>query len=194
MNRKLTPHSCATAALSAGMLLAPGLVQAQGVSKAGAQKPAGPADRTASQGFTIKFASTFLKWRDNLRVAGMLEGRPVFKTDQGEFFQVDPGTGDLKFHSPDSLGFIKLGSRGGTVEAPNGAEPERTSLGHGVPPERTASSPQARVQSHFIKFDGIKGEQRVSVAGVDAQGRVIQTNSRGERFYLSPNGDMVFVK
>jgi len=46
----------------------------------------------------------------------------------------------------------------------------------------------------FIKFDGIKGEQRVSVAGVDAQGNVIQENNRGERFYLGPNGDMVFVK
>jgi len=29
---------------------------------------------------------------------------------------------------------------------------------------------------------------------VDAQGHVLQENSRGERFYLGPNGDMVFVK
>ena len=46
----------------------------------------------------------------------------------------------------------------------------------------------------FIKFDGIKGESKVSIAGVDAQGRVVQVNSRGEQFVLGPNGDMQFVK
>jgi len=40
----------------------------------------------------------------------------------------------------------------------------------------------------------IKIQMRVSVLGVDAQGHVTQQNSRGERFYLGPSGDMVFVK
>ena len=115
-----------------------------------------------------------MKWRGNLTVAGMLNGRPVFKTPQGEYFQVEPNTGDLQFHSAESLGYIKLAPAPGRAMAP----------GQAMAPGRAG----------YLKFDGIKGEQRVSVAGVDAQGRVIQENARGERFYLNPMGDMVFVK
>jgi hypothetical protein len=36
---------------------------------------------------------------------------------------------------------------------------------------------------------------QVTVLGIDAAGHVIQTNTRGESFYLEPStGDMVFVK
>jgi hypothetical protein len=129
------------------------------------QSPGAHRDAAA---FTIKFAGTFYKWRGSLSVVGMLNGRPVFKTPQGEYFQVEPNTGDLQFHSAESLGYIKLAPAPGRAMAPG--------------------------RAGYIKFDGIKGEQRVSVAGVDAQGHVIQENARGERFYLNPMGDMVFVK
>jgi hypothetical protein len=169
MNRKTKSKSCGSTAamLSVGVILGGPLVSAQGLSKVAppAQKAAA-ADRKAVP-FTIKFAGSFLKWGSNLSVAGMLDRRPVFKNAQGEFFQVDPATGDLKFHSPDSLGYIKIGDIHGRTTSPG---------------------------ANFIKFDGIKGQQRVSVAGVDALGNVIQENNRGERFYLGPNGDMVFVK
>lgn len=117
---------------------------------------------------TIKFAGTFMKWRGSLSVAGMLNGRPVFKTPQGEYFQVEPNTGDLQFHSAESLGYLKLAPAPGRAMGPS--------------------------QMGYIKWAGFKSEQRVSVAGVDAQGHVIQENARGERFYLNPMGDMVFVK
>ncbi|WP_257306360.1 hypothetical protein [Geothrix campi] len=179
-------QSSAAAVLSAGVFLAsgasaqaPGKVQPmsqkapaapQGATQAlpAVQKPAGNREAAA---YTIKFAGNFMKWRGSLSVAGMLNGRPVFKTAQGEFFQVEPNTGDLQFHSPESLGFIKI--RDARAQTP------------------TASLGRAAT---FLKFDGIKGEQRISVAGVDAQGHVIQENARGERFYLNPMGDMVFVK
>ncbi|WP_243317061.1 hypothetical protein [Geothrix paludis] len=133
-----------------------------------------PAAGREAAAYTIKFAGTFMKWRGSLSVAGMLNGRPVFKTPQGEYFQVEPNTGDLQFHSAESLGYIKLAPAPGRAMAP----------GQAMAPGRAG----------YLKFDGIKGEQRVSVAGVDAQGRVIQENARGERFYLNPMGDMVFVK
>ncbi|WP_243294977.1 hypothetical protein [Geothrix mesophila] len=126
-----------------------------------------PAAGREAAAYTIKFAGTFMKWRGSLSVAGMLNGRPVFKTPQGEYFQVEPNTGDLQFHSAESLGYIKL-----------------------APAGRAA----APARAGYIKFDAFKSEQRLSVIGVDAQGRVIQENARGERFYLNPMGDMVFVK
>jgi len=174
-------QSPAVAMLSAGVFLASGASaqapqtkpmapKAPGTAQAlpGVQGPSASRDAAA---FTIKFAGTFIKWRGGLSVAGMLNGRPVFKTPQGEYFQVEPNTGDLQFHSAESLGFIKL--REARAQTP------------------TASLGRAAT---FMKFDGIKGQQRISVAGVDAQGRVIQENARGERFYLNPMGDMVFVK
>lgn len=180
-------QSPAVAVFSAGMFLASG-ASAQGTRPQPPKpQPMGQAipgsvqalpavqSPTARRGeaadHTIKFAGTFMKWRGGLSVAGMMNGRPVFKTAQGEYFQVEPNTGDLQFHSPESLGFIKI--RDARAQTP------ASSLG------RAAT---------FLKFDGIKGEQRISVAGVDAQGHVIQENSRGERFYLNPMGDMVFVK
>jgi len=169
MNRKPNTKSYATAAavLSAGVLMAQS-PQAAGASKAPPATQKGVPERSAAS-IHIKYAATFHKWGNELRVAGMLKDRPVFKTAQGEFFTVDPNTGDLKFHTAESLGFMKMGDIR----------------------DRAAS---AKSVDTFIKFDGIKGEQRVSVEGVDAQGNVIQKNSRGERFYLGRNGDMVFVK
>lgn len=170
MKRKSNTNAQVSAAmLSAGVLLAPGVsATAQGALKAAPSSAKTGSERSAGSTH-IKFASNFLKWGADLRVAGLLNGRPVFKTRQGEFFQVEPASGDLRFLSSESLGYIKVSD---------------------LRVERSAA-PKAGI---FIKFDGIKGEQRVLVAGVDAQGNVIQENSRGERFYLGPNGDMVFVK
>lgn len=127
-----------------------------------------PAASRQPAAHTIKYAGTFLKWRGSLTVAGMLNGRPVFKTPQGEYFQVEPNTGDLQFHSAESLGYLKLAPAPGRAMGPS--------------------------QMGYLKWAGFKSEQRVSVAGVDAQGHIIQENGRGERFYLNPMGDMVFVK
>ncbi len=161
-------RTSAAALLSAGVLLAGApAAQAQAAAKTAAPAPKAPADRSAGQAH-IKFAASFQKWHGTLCVAGMLNQQPVFKTAQGEFFQVEPATGDLKFHSAESLGYIKV---------QDGRSPAASSR-----------------SSSFMKWDGIKGESKVSVVGVDAQGRVLQENSRGERFHLDRNGDMVFVK
>lgn len=167
------------AVLSAGVLIASGAAaQAPKVLPSGQKAPA------ASQGFPqpspagqqervdrgsahIKFAAKFHKDSGLLSTAGLLNGQPVFKNAQGEFFQVDPNTGDLKFHTAESLGFMKYDPKG-----------------------KAASSGPL----NFIKFGGIKGEQRVTLVGVDLMGHVLQKTSQGQMFYLSPTGDMVFVK
>jgi len=122
-------------------------------------------DRTSSNLF-LKYEGKFIKHKGALTLAGLLNNSPVFKTHSGEFFSVAPGSGDLKFHTSESLGYIKVN---GTAKTP---APTGT----------------------FIKFDGIKGESRLGIVGVDAQSHVIMENARGERFYLSPTGNMVFLK
>lgn len=151
-------------------LLFPGLLMAQGATEKGIiiNKPGG-AQKVQGVPFYLKFAAKFDKHKGALSNVGMLSGSPVFRTAKGEFFTVEPSTGDLKFHTADSLGFHKVDIKG------------------------KVAAPQARA-GMFIKFDGIKGESKVSIAGVDAQGRVVQVNSRGEQFVLGPNGDMQFVK
>jgi hypothetical protein len=177
MKRTSNTKSKASALFSTGVMLSVGSqAMAQGAAKAAPPKPAAvaarpaPAVATSATDYTIKFASNFIKWRNELSAVGMLDGRPVFKTDKGEYFQVEPSTGDLKFHSAESLGFLKYETKDKLVAV------------------KTISG------KNFMKFDTIKGESKLSVLGVNAQGQVIQQNSRGEKFYLGPNGDMVFVK
>lgn len=185
MKRKSSskPQASAVVMLSAGMLMASGSSappQAPKAAPPGQKSPAAPqglapampggqagvAGRGTAATY-LKFAAKYHKEKGGLSVAGMLNGQPVFKTDQGEFFQVEAQTGDLKFHTADSLGYLKMDDW-----------------------ERKTSAKTAT----FLKWDGIKGQQRVTLLGVDAQGHVLQENNRGEKFYLSPNGDLVFVK
>lgn len=54
-------------------------------------------------------------------------------------------------------------------------------------------------RTHFPKIDVQRNVKRmggkISLLGVDQDGRVIMANKRGEKFYLDPaTGDMIFVK
>ena len=180
MNRKPSKSQASTAAvLSAGVLMASGAAAQAPKAPPPGQKapaapqgfpqpaPAGQQDRVDRGSAHIKFAAKFHKDSGVFLTVGMLNGQPVFKNAQGEYFQVDPNTGDLKFHTAESLGYMKYDLHG-----------------------KSASTSAL----NYIKFDGIKGEQRVSVVGVDLMGHVLQKTTRGETFYLSPTGDMVFVK
>ncbi len=174
-------QASAVAMLSAGVFMASGAsvtAQAPKAPAPGQKAPAAPQgfpqpapvgmqDKVDRGSAHIKYAAKFHKDWGQLSAAGMLNGQPVFKNAQGEFFQVELSTGDLKFHTAESLGFMKFDPKGKAVSS------------------RTLN---------FIKFDGIKGEQRVSLVGVDLMGHVLQKTSQGETFYLSPTGDMVFVK
>jgi hypothetical protein len=151
-------------AVSSGLLLAT-QAMAQAPAKMASPAPASSSGQRTASATHIKYHETF-KFKGELTCPGMLKGAPVFKNTKGEYFTVDPNTGDLKFHTAESLGYMK----------------------------HKGESSTARSVDMFIKFDGIKGEQRVTLEGVDAQGRVLQKNSRGEVFWLGPNGDMMFVK
>lgn len=168
MKRKTGTKSAAVstaAVLSAGVFLAHGSVATADQSVKGAAPSAQPSAAAASAN------RIFIKWvyKDAAAVstAGMLDGRPVFRNAKGEFFQMDAATGDLKYLSAESLGYMK-----------------------GQHPWSAKTSSAADI---YIKFDGIKGEQKVKLLGVDANGNSIQQNARGERFYLNAKGDMVII-
>lgn len=171
MKRSSNTKSKASALFSAGVMLSAGAqAMAQGAAKAAPPKPAAPAGVSSNSAVSFKFAGTFQKFWAKLSLVGTLDGRPVFKTDKGEYFHVDPNTGDLKFHSAESLGYIKITSNDKLAAV-------KTNPGN-----------------NFVKYAVIKLQSNLSLLGVDAQGHVVQQNSRGEKFYLGANGDMVFVK
>jgi hypothetical protein len=168
MKRKTGTKSAAAstaAVLSAGVFLAHGSVAAADQQVKGAS-PSAQAGTSAASANRI-----FIKWAYKdagaVSTAGMLDGRPVFRNAKGEFFQMDASTGDLKFLSAESLGYIKL--------------------------EQGASGRKSADAKAFIKFDGIKGEQKVKLLGVDGKGNAVQQNARGESFYLDANGDIKIV-
>lgn len=147
----------AATVLSAGLLLVPGL-EAQSTAAAGkttvAPRPVG----------YLKFTANFYKFSKALELAGVLNHVPVYRTEKGELFVVDPHTGNLNF----------LGDRNFSVSPMvKGGQP------YGLP---------------AIKWEYIKWERKLSLVGVDQEGRNIHENLKGERFYLGPNGDMVFVR
>ncbi len=125
--------------------------------------------KSTAKGHHMKFSENFLKIRDELSVVGMDNGKTVYKNSRGEYFTIDPNTGDMKTMSSDiflKFSYIKM------------------------------NSARSSGKLSMIKFDGSKTNlSKVSIVGVDDSGNVIQTNSRGEKFYLnSSTGDMVFVK
>lgn len=86
-------------------------------------------------------------------VLGVSGGHTVYQSADGQFFYLDPQTGDVKMLAAD----FALKPTGGT----------------------------------FIRHDG----GRVKIVGVDPAGNVLQSNARGETFYLQPQtGAFVFVK
>jgi len=170
MKRPFSKSQASTAAmLSAGVFMATGVAaQTTTTPAAAATKPVPLATLDRASAIHFKFAAKLYKEKGALTVAGMLNTQPVFKTAKGEFFQMDPATGDFKFLTPEALGFIKLDTARGKIA------PVKTSA--------------------FIKWADFKTSQRVTLLGVDLQGHVLQENSRGEKFYLNAYGDMVFVK
>lgn len=119
----------------------------------------------------LKFEAKFDKHKGDIYLAGVGDGHTVYQNARGDYFYIEPATGDMKSLSDDY--FIK------------GESTQRKSF---VLPHVLEKS--GRVSSSTIKM-----ESKVTLLGVDAKGNVVQKNSKGETFYLdTKTGDMVFVK
>jgi len=113
---------------------------------------------TQEQAYTVKISSN-----KNCVLVGLDKGRPIYKNSKGEFFSLDPKTGDQKLLSSDiyhKFSYTSVSKKGEPIQG--------------------------------FKF---KGENKVTVVGIDNKGNVIQKNSKGEKFYINPvNGDFIYVK
>jgi len=115
----------------------------------------------------IKYAERYLKIGSSYTIVGIDNGHTIYQNDRKEYFYLDPATGDMTFLAPDT--YVKF--REDVAESPS-------------------AGPLRMYKWSALKFGG-----PVTVLGMDAEGHVVQKNTRGEKFYLDPNtGDMVFVK
>ncbi|CAN5329352.1 hypothetical protein BH11PSE14_BH11PSE14_12180 [soil metagenome] len=122
----------------------------------------------------MKFEAAFQKMTGTNWIAGVGDGHTIYQNSRGEFFYIDPGTGDLKTVSNDY--FIKVSGSDVRAREVPGAFEKR-----GLASRRSVAANKMGTE--------------VTLLGVDAQGNVIQQNAKGEKFYLNPTtGDMVFVK
>ncbi|MDX2208642.1 MAG: hypothetical protein SFU57_13475 [Gemmatimonadales bacterium] len=116
------------------------------------------------------------------RMIGMMAGAPVYADSAGTYFTVDAATGqpvqvpaEQVARSTCCYTFIKI-------------RDERKS-------KASAAASRAKTDARrFIKF-GYDDIRNVEIVGVDADGRVLHRNNRGEIFHVDPaTGDFIFVK
>lgn len=131
-------------------------------------KSIGIKQSTTATKVIYKYSEKFMKFKGEFSIAGMDKGSPLYKNSRGEYFTIDPSTGDMKMISSDifmKFQYIKGNSSRSSSKLAN------------------------------IKFVEEKMSGKVTLVGEDDKGNIIQANSRGEKFYLDPfTGDMVFVK
>ncbi len=167
-NKRNTAKAASTLALAGSLLMLPGVYQTSKAQDDGAaQRATGQHIKSAKSvdSFTWKLSSKFVKMGNDISIAGLEKGVPVYKNSKGEYFTVNPTTGDLKYLANDM--FIKM---------------EYIKF-DGIKGEASG------------RFKGIKYDGSYSIVGLDNAGRTILKNSRGETFYLNPeNGDFVYVK
>jgi hypothetical protein len=125
---------------------------------------------TVKRPFHIKKSGRYPKYNESLSVIGIGGDSPSLESAMGEYGEVDPATGDLKFLTAESLGYSKT--------APSTRQAGKADVAHIA----------------CIKSSGARMLQHVSLAGVYDQGDVIQASVRGEQFDLSAHSHMVFMK
>lgn len=114
------------------------------------------------------------------RMIGMMAGAPVYADSAGAYFTVDNATGQPVQVSAEQVArttccILKY--------------PGRTSADSSAVASQRKSSGR-----HIIKF-GKEDIRKVEIVGVDADGRVLHRNNRGEIFHVDPaTGDFIFVK
>ncbi len=90
-----SPKNIATAAVA---LSAPLLFPASGLM---AQKdPNAPTHRAETVHLYLKFADRFVKLHEIYSIIGFEDHHALFKNTKGEYFYIEPSTGNMKFLSP----------------------------------------------------------------------------------------------
>lgn len=106
------------------------------------------------------------KGTSDVTIVGVENGNAVFKNPRGEFFTVNPQTGDFEFITAQKFGTFKM-------------------YGKQIIPGKELVA---------IKYPPAKEGTLVTILGVDKDGQTIHQNSRGETFYVHPTtGDFIYL-
>ena len=153
------------AALAGALLALPMMATAPGViQNARAQiKSTVPFVKGAT---ALKYEDAWDKVAARYTIVGMEHGHTVYRKANGEYFWIDPATGD--FQPVASAIYMKYAY-----------------MKHAL-----NSNEVFKFSSQWIKD---KQASNVKILGVDAAGHVIQQNAAGQHFYLNPmTGDIVY--
>ncbi|HEY6172245.1 MAG TPA: hypothetical protein VIX80_08310 [Candidatus Kapabacteria bacterium] len=153
--KKKTTERRVKAAVAATLMAMP-MLSSPGVSYGQKGTPA-PQTKAAYEGY-LKFSDSFHKHKGDLWIAGVGDGHTIYEKPNGEMFYIDTKTGDMKEVS--SKVFMKH-------------TPDAKSVEGGYIKQET-----------YIKFDGVKGESKVKLLGVDAKGNVVHQKPNGEKFIV----------
>lgn len=107
-----------------------------------------------------KFSDSFQKMKGDLWLAGVGDGHTIYERSNGDMFYIDGQTGDMK----------EVSSKVFEKQSSNNAR----SVDGGYIKQET-----------YIKFDGIKGESKVKLLGVDANGDVVHQKPNGDVFTVN---------
>lgn len=166
-------HALLAAATAMAIQALPAAASAQVVSP--------PQRRTPpSGGQAPKAVKLFTGPGSPTRLIGMMAGAPVYADSAGKYFTVDPATGQSVQVSAEQVARTTccIHKYPGRASSDSGA----------VASQRKPSG------RHVIKF-GNQDIRTVEIVGVDADGRVLHRNNRGEIFHVDPaTGDFIFVK
>ena len=160
--------------VAASMLSAPMLFQPSPML---AQKAIGKSNLLATSASSQKMVKIIKFWKDSkssYSIVGLDNGHTIYKNAKGEYFYLEPNTGDMKTLSADVYNKFS-----------NFTKPE----GKFIKMQKVGCCGYDK----FYKNNQLQGS--LTILGVDDKGNVIQQNSRNEKFYLDPyTGDMIFVK
>lgn len=175
--KKKTTQRRAKAAVAATLMAVP-MLSSPGVIYGQKGAPAPSTTEMKSTDMHIKMSNNYLKFtsvmekhKGDLWLAGVGDGHTIYEKSNGEMFYIDTKTGDMKEvsskvfhkHSPD------LGRR------------DAKSVDGGM------------IKGEYIKFDGIKGESKVKLLGVDAKGNVVHQKPGGEIFIVDESTGHITV-
>src|ERR1035437_1922694 len=117
----------------------------------------------------LTFGREKLKGTSKVTIVGMDAGHTIYKKPSGEYFYLEPNTGNM-VSVPTSL-FLTF-----------------------TETYQKSGQPLVKIKFRSGSVDG-KFPGEVTLVGIDDNGNVLQTNSKGEKFYLDrTTGDMKFVK
>ncbi len=115
----------------------------------------------------LKYSDSFEKHKGNLYLAGVGDGHTIYQKENGDMFYIDTKTGDMKEVS--------------------------SKVFHKESPILLKNVDGGNIKGEYHKFDGVKGESKVKLLGVDAKGNVVHQKPNGEKFIVDESTGHITV-